>query len=132
MPCLHFRFRVIKHHIGSGSNPDLGPDVPGRLLNLWYVWFLFSFGAEFILLLLTLANGKSSFALPRLFNNKFDFHPFLKSLPTAALFWYVHPFFCWLCEESKCRTISESVHDWVGRVNHWESCKRLNYDHTNK
>ena len=34
---------TMKNHIGSGSNPDLGPDVPGRLFNLCFMWILFFF-----------------------------------------------------------------------------------------
>ena len=29
----HCRFRVVKHHIGSDSNPDLVPELPGRLID---------------------------------------------------------------------------------------------------
>ena len=43
MSCIHCRFRVIKHYISSGSNTDLGPDVPSRLLNLCYMWVLYFF-----------------------------------------------------------------------------------------
>ena len=26
----------------------------------------------------------------------------------------------------------KTKHDWVGKVIHWESCKKLKFDHTNK
>ena len=26
----------------------------------------------------------------------------------------------------------KSRHDWVGKVSHWEMCKKLKFDHTNK
>ncbi len=44
------------------------------------MWVLFSFSVEFVLLLLALANEKSYFSLPRLFNDKSDLHPFLQLL----------------------------------------------------
>ena len=37
---------------------------------------------------------------------------------------------------SESRKLSQKVenfrHDWVGKVIHWESCKKLNFEHTNK
>ena len=70
MSCLHCQFWVIKHHIGSGSNPDLGPDVPSWLLTLLlHVDSFFFLSVESLLLLLTLANEKGYFSLPRLFND---------------------------------------------------------------
>ena len=80
-----------KHHIGSGCNPDLGSKVQSRLLNFVLLVGFFSQNSYF--LLLTLANGKISFSLPCLFNDQFELHPFLRSLLTAALFWYVRPSF---------------------------------------
>ena len=60
MPYLHCRFPVIRHHIGSGSNPDLGPDIASRLLNLCYMRILsFFFRQSSYFLLLTLANANS-------------------------------------------------------------------------
>ena len=43
MSCLHCRFRVLKHHIGSSSNPDLAPEVPSRLLNFVLLVLIFFF-----------------------------------------------------------------------------------------
>ena len=60
MSCLHCRFRVIKHHIGCGRNPDLGLDVPSRLLNLCYMWIFFSFTAGFVLLVLIIFTNPSA------------------------------------------------------------------------
>ena len=52
---------------------------------------------------------------------------------------------CWLCgdrDETINRIISEcsklaqkeykTRHDWVGKVIHWEMCKKFKFDHTNK
>ena len=37
---------------------------------------------------------------------------------------------------SECNKLVQKVyksrHDWVGKVNHWELCKRLKVDHTKK
>ena len=37
---------------------------------------------------------------------------------------------------SECRKLaqkeSKTRHDWVGKVIHWEMCKKLKFDHTNK
>ena len=59
MSCFHCRFRVIKHHIGSGSNPTWVRTYQAGSLICAPCGFFFSFTAEFVLLLLTLANGKS-------------------------------------------------------------------------
>ena len=65
MSFIHCRFRVIKHHIGSGSNPDLGLEVPHWLLNFVLLMSMF-FRQNSYFLLLTQANGKCSFSLPRI------------------------------------------------------------------
>ena len=52
---------------------------------------------------------------------------------------------CRLCEErnetvnpiiSKCSKLTQkeykTSHDWVGKVIHWELCKKLVFDHTTK
>ena len=37
---------------------------------------------------------------------------------------------------SECSKLAQKEykikHDWVGEVNHWELCKKLKFDHTNK
>ena len=33
MYCLHCRFQVVEHHIGSDSNHDLDPEFPGYFLD---------------------------------------------------------------------------------------------------
>ena len=52
---------------------------------------------------------------------------------------------CWLCDDrgktinhiiSECSKLAQreymTRHDWVGKVIHWEMCKQLKFDHTNK
>ena len=65
MSCLHCQFQVIKHHIGSNSNPNLGLEVPSQLLNFVLLLLIFFFfWQNLYFLLLTLANGKSFFFFP--------------------------------------------------------------------
>ena len=59
MACLHSRFWVINHHISSGSNPDLGPEVPNRLLNL--VLLVDFFSAEFVLFIVNSSQWEEFF-----------------------------------------------------------------------
>ena len=94
MSCLHCRFQVIKHHISSGSNPDLGPEVQSRLLDFVLLFVLFFFFlVEFILFIVISIQWLEFFFLPRLFNNKSELHPLLRSLLMAAVFRYGRPFF---------------------------------------
>ena len=51
---------------------------------------------------------------------------------------------CWLCGDrdktinhiSECSKVAEKEymtrHDWVGKVIHWEMCKKFKFDHINK
>ena len=52
---------------------------------------------------------------------------------------------CWLCGDrdetinhiiSKCSKLAQKEykarHDWVGKVIHWEMCRKFQFDHTNK
>ena len=69
---------VFTHHIGSESNPDLGPELPGCSLNSFVLHtFLFSFlQAKLYHLPSASANRKSIFSNPHLFKGNFLLYPF--------------------------------------------------------
>ena len=75
--CLHCRFRVIKHHIGSDSNPDLGPELRGHLLDNFVLHnFLFSNRQNSYLLSSALTNRKISFSNPCVYKGNYTLHSF--------------------------------------------------------
>ena len=37
-----------------------------------------------------------------------------------------------ISESSKLAQEYKARHDWVGKVIHWEMCKKFKFDHTNK
>ena len=62
-----------------------------------------------------------------------------------TLVWTQQKSKCWLCSErdetinhiiSKCSKLAQKKyktrHDWVGKVIHWEMCKKSKFDHANK